>query len=140
MDEGPAFFDPAAQGLFAGLVVARPVEDDLGPVPARGGHFDLRRGQRHDDLGANPQRCRVEGDALGVVVGAGRDDAALALGLAQGQQLVQRAPFLEGARALQVLKLQVQRQPGQLGKVVGELAGRDVDGFADARAGRLNAG
>ena len=87
-----------------------------------------------------PQRRGVEGDALRVVAGAGRDHAALPLRLAEREQLVQRAALLEGARALQVLQLQVQRQAGQLGEVAGELAGREVDGLADARAGCLDAG
>ena len=56
------------------------------------------------------------------------------------EQLVQRAALLERAGALQVFKLQVQGQAGQLGEVMRELAGRDVNGVADARARRLNAG
>ena len=86
-----------------------------------------------------PQRRGVEGDALGVVAGAGRDHAPLALRLAQREQLVQRAALLEGAGALQVFQLQVQRQAGQFGKIVRKLAGRYVNGLTDARACRLNA-
>ena len=140
MDEGAALFDAAAQGLFAGFVVAGAVQNDLGAEAARGGDLDLRRGQRHDDLGANAAGRGVEGDALGVVAGAGGDDAALALGFAQREQLVERAALFEGAGALQVFKLQVQRQAGQLGEMMRELAGRDVDGVADARARGLDAG
>ncbi len=88
MDEGAALFDAAAHGFFAGLVVAGAVEDDFGAIAARGGDLDLRRGQRHDDLGANAARGGVEGDALGMIAGAGGDDAALALGLAEREQLV----------------------------------------------------
>ena len=88
MDEGAAFFDAAAQGFVAGLVVAGAVEDDFSAIAARGGDFDLRRGQRHDDLGANAARGGVEGDALSMIAGAGGDDAALALSLAEREQLV----------------------------------------------------
>ena len=140
MNEGAALFDAAAQGLFAGFLVAGAVEDDLGAEATRGGDFDLRRGQRHDDLGANAKRGGVEGDALGVVAGAGGDDAAVTLHLAEGEQLVERATLFEGAGELEVFKLQVQRQTGQFGELVGELAGRNVDGVADARAGCLDAG
>ena len=140
MDEGAAFFDAAAQGLFAGFVVVGAVENDLRPEGAGGGDLDLRRGQRHDDLRANAAGRGVEGDSLGVVAGAGGDDAALALGLAEREQLVERAALFEGAGALQVFELEVQGQAGQLGEIVRELAGRDVDGLADARAGCLNAG
>src|ERR1019366_7763364 len=105
VDEGAAFFNAAAQGLFAGFVVAGAEEDDFSAVGAGGGDLDLRSGERHDDLGANAARAGVEGDPLGVVSGAGRDDAALAFGFAQRQQLVERASFLEGAGALEVFKL-----------------------------------
>ena len=114
MNEGAALFNLAAQGLFAGLVVAGAVQDDLGAVAPRGGHLDLRRGQRHDDLRANAVGRGVESDSLGVIAGAGRDDAALALRFAQGEQFVERAPLLERAGALQVFELQVEGHAGQL--------------------------
>ena len=84
----------APHRLFAGLVVAGAVEDDLGAEGARGGDLDQRRGQRHDDLRANAVRGGVEGNTLRVVAGAGRDHAALALGFAEREQLVRarRAP------------------------------------------------
>ena len=140
MDEGAAFFDAAAQGLVAGLVVAGAVQDDFCAIAAGGGDLDQRRGQGHDDLGADAERGGVEGDALGVVAGAGRDDAALALRLGEGEQLVECAALLEGAGALKVFQLEVEGQAGQFGEMVREVAGRDMDGFADARARRLDAG
>ena len=82
----------------------------------------------------------MEGDALGVVAGAGGDDSALALGFAEGEELVERAALFERAGALQVLELEVQGQAGEFGEMMRELAGRDVDGALDARAGGLNAG
>src|ERR1035437_155800 len=140
VDEGAAFFNAAAQGLFAGFVVAGAEENDLGAVGAGGGDLGLRSGERHDDLGADGAGSGGEGDTLGVVSGAGRDDAALAFGLAERQQLVERASFLERAGALEVFKLEVQGQAGELGEVVRELAGRHVNGLADAGAGCLDAG
>ena len=111
MDEGAALFDAAAQGFVAGFVVACAVEDDFSAVAARGGDFDLRRGQRHDDLGANAARGSVKGDALRVIAGAGGDHAALALRFAEREELVECAALLERAGALQVLELQVQGRP-----------------------------
>ena len=140
MDEGAAFFDAAAQGFFAGFVVAGAVEDDFRAEAAGGGDLDLRGGEGHDDLGADAAGGGVEGDSLGVVAGAGGDDAALALCLVEREQLVERAALFEGAGALEVLKLQMQGQAGELGEMVRELAGRDIDGLADAGAGGLDAG
>ena len=87
MDEGAALFDAAAHGLFAGFVVAGAVEDDFGSVGAGGGDLDLRRGEGHDDLGADAALRGVKGDALGMIAGAGGDDSALALGFAEGEEL-----------------------------------------------------
>jgi hypothetical protein len=56
----------------------------------------------------------VKGDSLGVIAGAGRDNAALAFRFSQGEQLVQRSSLFEGAGALQVFQLQVEGQAGQL--------------------------
>ncbi len=140
MDEGSALFDAAAQGFIAGFVVAGAEQNHFGSVAARGGHFDLRRGQGHDDLRLDAARGSVESDTLGVVPGTGGNHPALALGFAQREQLVQRAALLERAGSLQVFKLQVQRQSGQLREMMRKLARRDVNGFADAGAGRLDAG
>ncbi|MGD0788747.1 MAG: hypothetical protein ABR898_12235 [Terracidiphilus sp.] len=139
VDESTALFGVPSQRLAAGFVVAGAVEDNLSPEAARGGDLDLRRGQRHNDLSANSESRGMERNPLRVVAGAGRDHAALALRLAEREQFVERAALFERARALQVLKLQVKWQAGQLGEVVGELARRDVDRFADAAAGGLDA-
>ena len=71
------------------------MEDDFGAEAAGGGDFDQRRGQGHDDLGADAARGGVEGDALGVIAGAGGDDSALALGLGEGEELVECAALFE---------------------------------------------
>jgi hypothetical protein len=60
----------------------------------------------------------MEGDSLGMVAGAGGDDAAFALRLAQGEQFVERATLFEGTGALQVFKLQVKGKAGELGEMV----------------------
>ena len=85
-------------------------------------------------------RCgSVEGDALGVIAGAGGDDSALALGFAEREELVERAALFERAGALEVLELEVQGQSGELGEMMRELAGGDVNGALDACARGLNA-
>ena len=81
----------------------------------------------------------MEGDALCVVARAGSDHAALALGFTQCQKFVERAALFEGAGALQVFKLQVERQAGQFGEMVRKMAGRRVDGFPDTGTRRLKA-
>ena len=53
-------------------------------------------------------------------------------------QLIQRAPLLERTRALQVFELQVNGQAGDSDRWWGKMAGRNMNGFADARARRVN--
>ena len=81
----------------------------------------------------------MKGYALGMIAGAGGDDSALALGFAEGEELVEGPALFERAGALEILELQVQGESGELGEVMRELAGRDVDGALDARACGLNA-
>jgi hypothetical protein len=66
----------------------------------------------HHDGGWYSQPLRVPGDALRVVAGRDRDDAAGALAGVQRQQAVQRAAFLERGGELQVLELQVKLAAG----------------------------
>jgi hypothetical protein len=82
----------------------------------------------------------VEGDSLGVVAGASGDDTLVALGLVEGEKLVERSTLFEGAGALQVFKLEMDGQADELRKMVRKLAGRDVDGFADACSCGLDGG
>jgi hypothetical protein len=81
----------------------------------------------------------MKGDSLGVVAGTGGDDALVALSLVQGEQLVESSALFEGTCALQILKLEMDGQAGQLRKMVRKLAGRDMDGVADAGSGGLDA-
>ena len=85
MDECSAFFNAAAQGFFAGFVVACAMENHFRSIGARCGDFDLRCGQWHNNLGTNATRRGVKCNALSVITGAGSDDSALALGLTQGR-------------------------------------------------------
>ena len=139
MNEGAAFFDATPQSFVAGFIVAGAVENNFCSVGTRGGYLDLRSGEGHHDLGADAALGSVKGYALGVIAGAGGDDSALALGFAEGEELVEGAALFERAGSLEVLELEMQRQPGELGKMMRELAWRDVDGALDARAGGLNA-
>ena len=75
-------------------------------VPRR---LDLRhrRVMRHEDAGERARLAGGPGDRLAVVAGARGDDAGGVLLRAQLGDLVDRAADLEGAGALEVLRLQV---------------------------------
>jgi hypothetical protein len=139
MDEGATFFDAAAEGFIAGFVVTFAMKDDFGSVGAGGGDLDLRRGEGHDDLGADAARGCVEGYTLGVIAGAGGDDSALAFGFAQREELVEGAALFKGSRSLKVFQLQMNGQTGEFRKMMRELARGDVNGVFDAGARGLNA-
>ena len=114
VDEGQAFL--GAQGLGHvrrfGQVLA--LQDDPGAMGL--GMPDLGEGgvPGHDDGGGHAQALGVIGDALGVVPGRAGDDARRRLRRAQPQELVERAPVLEGGGVLQVLELEVDRGPRQV--------------------------
>ena len=118
-----------AVGLRVRVAVAD--EDDLGAARLHRLHLDRRRRARHDDDGAQPELLRRAGDALGVVAGAGRDDAAGALGGAEVGDLVVGAADLEAEDGLQILALEVhavaqpRRQPRR--ELERRLAGDVVD-------------
>jgi hypothetical protein len=67
----------------------------------------VRRAPRHHDGRGNREARRVVGHGLRMVAGAHRDDAAVAFGLGERKQLVQRAALLERGSELQVLELEV---------------------------------
>jgi hypothetical protein len=100
----------------------------------------LRSRKGHNDLGADAAGGGVEGDSLGVIAGTGGDDSLVALGLVECEQLVERSTLFEGAGALQVFQLEMEGQADKLRKMMRKLAGRNVNGFADAGAGGLDAG
>ena len=140
VDEGHGFGVADAAGLGVGLVVVGAVEDDLGAEVAGGGDLDERRGERHDDDGADAALGGVVGDALGVVAGGGGDDAAGGLVGSEGGDAVERAALLEGAGHLQVLELEVDLAAGEAGEDLRVRAGGEVDGAADAFACGLDVG
>ena len=72
-------------------------------------------------------------DRLGVIAGAHRDHAALALRLGERGKLVQRAALLEGRRELQVLELEVQLAAGEARERVAGEERRALDRAFDAR-------
>jgi hypothetical protein len=98
-------------GVFGAIRDVAPVQHDLGAVPA--GAFDLGEGglSRHDDRRWNPEPVRVVGDALRVISRRHRDHPARAFVGAQFGELHRRAPVLERAGNLLVLKLQISRDP-----------------------------
>src|SRR5262249_42723576 len=99
------------------LVVGLAAEVDRGAVGAR--RLDLRdRGPGgHADGGGDAQQLGSEADALGVVAGAGRDDATQPLVGAGGRDPVEAAADLERARAWEVLGLQVDVRAGAAAEV-----------------------
>ena len=140
MNERATFFETAAHGFFAGLVVACSVEDHLRAITARGGNLDQGSGKRHHDLRTDASCRCMKRDTLRVIAGAGSNHSAFALGLRKGEKLVERTPFLEGSSALQVFQLQVQRQADEFREMVRKVAGRNMDCFTDTGSRDLDAG
>ena len=73
----------------------------------------------------------VIGHGLGMVAGAGSDDATTLLLVAQQQDAVERATLLEGAGALQIIQLEKDMLAGHVGERGGKLAGGTVDKIPD---------
>ncbi len=101
-------------GMGDGVVEALAVEDDRRAV-ARG-LADLHVGgeARHDDRRRNAEPPRVIGEALCVIAGRRRDDAAGTLLGVEAQELVERTALLVGGGELQVLELQPDLRAGQV--------------------------
>ena len=78
------------------------------------GRLDLRHGRvmRHEDAREHAGLARRPGHRLAVVAGARRDDAGGVLLRREQRDLVDGAADLEGARPLEVLRLQVDGPPG----------------------------
>ena len=102
--EDPALRIGARGGVALLERLAR--EHDLRAVVGRRDLLRERGVDRHVDARRDAERGRSERDALGVVAGAGGDDAACTLVVAQRGHAIDRAAQLEGARALQVLGLE----------------------------------
>ena len=131
-DVGQALGLGQAGGLSLGRVEVVPVEADLATQGANGVDLDRGGDGGHDDDGAHPQQGGGAGHALGVVAGRGGDDAALALGRAQGAHGVVGAADLERVDGLEVLALDLDgvAQAGRQGRhlLQGRVLGRLVDG------------
>ena len=87
----------------------RLAKDDSAAVLGDGPALGRRRGARHDDGGRDAAESGGEGERLGVVAGAVRDDAAggrLGVELPHG---VPGAAELEGADLLQMFALEEER-------------------------------
>jgi hypothetical protein len=89
-------------------------------------------GLGHDDGGGHPEPAGVVGHRLRVVAGARGDEAALALGGREQEELVQRPALLVRAGHLQVVELQVRVRAGEPGERLAARAGGEVDAIADA--------
>ena len=101
------------------LVVRLAAELDCGAVAARRLDLRDRRVRGHEDRGRHAEQRRREGDALRVVAGAGRDDAAQPLVRVERRDPVVRAADLERAGALEVLRLQVDVRAAAGAEVAG---------------------
>jgi hypothetical protein len=114
------------------LAALRPavVRDDLGAVAARRVELRGRRVLGHDDRRVRAEEPRRDRDGLRVVAGRESQDAKSQRVLVEGRDLVERAAELEGAAALEALRLHVDARAGAL--VEGS---RGEDGGAMGRAG-----
>ena len=102
-------------GMGDGVVEALAVEDDRRAV-ARG-LSDLHRGgeARHDDRRRNAEPPRVIGEALRVIAGRRRDDAARErCSASRLRSLLKRTALLVGGGELQVLELEPDLRAGQV--------------------------
>ena len=104
-DVGQAALFGQLDGAGLGVVKDVAVQDDLGAVALGAVDLDERRGGGHDHDRAGARVGGRVGDALGVVAGAGGDDAAVKLFLGKLRDLVVGAAQLVGAGALHVLGL-----------------------------------
>ena len=115
-------------------------DDHVGTVATR--PVDLHEGSAfgHDDGDRHAEPPAVIGQRLGVVAGRGGDDTALALIGIQQQQTVQRAALLEATGEVQVVELDPDLGPGQLGQAPGVPRRGMIDLTPDALAGGLDIG
>ncbi len=103
-------------GAFIGLIVRGPMQHDLRAMGARGGQLDHRCRARHPDLGWDTAPGGMIGNPLPMVPCRGRYHAAPLLVVGHRQDAVQCAAFLERARHLQILELQIDRIACQVGQ------------------------
>src|SRR6266536_445402 len=128
---------PSAMVATGELVAARPERNEAANAAAPsawtpttrtpgGRDLDRRRAGWHVDHRGDAEVGGGEGDALGVVAGARRHDAAPAHGGGQPGHVHERPAQLEGAGPLQQLALEVDL-PASLRRRAGEHRGGDGD-------------
>ena len=93
-------------GLGFPLVGSGADQDNFGSQFGGGFALDQRSIVGHHDYRFHLERSRRVGDALGVIAAGIGDNAALALGLGEGSDLVISSAKLEGADGLFVLGLE----------------------------------
>ena len=116
-------------GMLGGLVEIVADDDGIAAACPHARHLDARCRARHHDGGDDAELLAREGDALRVVAGRGRDDAALQRLARQARHLVVGAADLEGEDRLQVLALQqhaIVQPPGEGGQGIERRPDRDV--------------
>jgi hypothetical protein len=111
MDKGQAQLLFHAAGISIGFVEGFAFQHHLAAHALGLHHLHGGRGLGHHDRHGHAKAAAVIGQALGMVAGAGRDDAAFALFLGQMQKGIERAAFLIGGGELQVFELQPDLQP-----------------------------
>jgi len=73
------FLAAEAQRFLVSFVVIRSVKHDIAAVAARGGHFDQRSRQGHDDSGPDTEVRSVVGHGLRMIASRGCDHSSGAL-------------------------------------------------------------
>src|SRR5437867_3590601 len=122
-----------------GAVVAQAiVEDDLGPVVARGLELERRRVLGHADDRGRPRHPRRERDALGMVARREGHDPPGALPGREREELVERAADLERARALEPFALEEHAVSAGVVERLRRHDGRAVDAPGEAPRGRVD--
>ena len=121
VDEGQAALLGQGAGVLAGLVKALAKQHHLGAEAARALELDGGGVHRHDDHRVQTEALRMVRHALCMVAGRGRNDARggharRGCGIDHPEQFVERAALLERGRELQVLELQEDLRPSQLGQ------------------------
>ena len=104
------------ESLGHGVLHAAAGQHDLCAVAAGGLDLRQRGALGHDHGGRAAEQAGRERDALGMVAGAGRDDAAGPFGVGQPGDPEVGAADLERPGPLQVLALQVHRPGDRLGQ------------------------
>ena len=123
MDKGQAALVRECKCVGAGLFQRVPVQNDFSAKATGALHFDAWREARHHDDGVQAQTLRVVGHTLGMVARAHGDHTLCRLFGRQQSEFVAGAPLFEGGRELQVLKLQKDLGPGDIGQGFGGHAG-----------------